>query len=189
MEETSAVCFLSPFCVGMCESFGDECHEYVELHPSIMSLSGKLRPTSELHPSSTATEPLPYPASFDERKVDSKKSLLTTQRFSFASSEQLSELSKGHIPENTLKSTKWALKVFDQWKEVRNQSYPHNPVPDDLLLSNDTAVLNTYLSRFAVEARKVTGEHYPPSTIHQLLCGLLRHMRETNPGCPNFLNK
>ncbi len=27
---------------------------------------------------------------------------------------------------------------------------------------------------------------YPPSTIHQLLCGLLRHMRNTNPGCPNL---
>ena len=25
--------------------------------------------------------------------------------------------------------------------------------------------------------------------IHQLLCGLLRHMKEANPGCLNFLNK
>ena len=31
--------------------------------------------------------------------------------------------------------------------------------------------------------------NYPPKTIHQLLCGVLRHMRSTNPGCPNFLDK
>ena len=30
---------------------------------------------------------------------------------------------------------------------------------------------------------------YPPKTIHQLLCGLLRNMRDVNPGCPNFLEK
>ena len=40
-----------------------------------------------------------------------------------------------------------------------------------------------------MEARKVNGDSYPPSTVHQLLCALLRHMRSTNPGCPNFLNK
>ena len=25
--------------------------------------------------------------------------------------------------------------------------------------------------------------------VHQLLCGLLRYMRNVNPGCPNFLDK
>ena len=27
------------------------------------------------------------------------------------------------------------------------------------------------------------------ATIYQLLCGVLRHMKEVNPGCINFLNK
>ena len=30
---------------------------------------------------------------------------------------------------------------------------------------------------------------YPPSTLHQLLCGFVRFMREHNPECPNFLDK
>ena len=30
---------------------------------------------------------------------------------------------------------------------------------------------------------------YPPSTLHQLLCGILRRMRELNPNCPTFLDK
>ena len=40
-----------------------------------------------------------------------------------------------------------------------------------------------------MEARKTSGDSYPPATIHQLLCGLLRYMRENVPGCPNFLYK
>ena len=30
-------------------------------------------------------------------------------------------------------------------------------------------------------------ESYPPATVHQLLCSLLRYMRENVPGCPNIL--
>ena len=55
-----------------------------------------------------------------------------------------------------------------------------------MLTSCDPVLLNTHLARFAVEVRKTS---YPPSTVHQLLCGLLRHMRDHTPGCPNFLDK
>ena len=33
------------------------------------------------------------------------------------------------------------------------------------------------------------GSFYPPSSIHSMLCGLLRYLRSNNPGCPNFLDK
>ena len=56
-------------------------------------------------------------------------------------------------------------------------------------MSTDANILNTHLSRFVVETRKSNGEAYPPATLHQLLCGVLRHMRDCNPGCPNFLDK
>ena len=93
------------------------------------------------------------------------------------------------VPINTDKSTKWALSNFYAWKKARNEKYPENPVPDDPFLSSDPVTLNTHLSRFAVETRKSKGELYPPKTVHQLLCGLLRHMRNVNPQCPNFLDK
>ena len=128
MDETSAVCSFLPL---MCKSFRSECHEYVWPHPSmwkeLLSL-GKLsnaKPltSDELHP----------------------KTLPSAQRFDFADDEQLSELSKGLIPEITSKSNKWALKVFDQWRDARNQRYT-----DVFLSTNDPASLNTYLSKFAV---------------------------------------
>ena len=56
-------------------------------------------------------------------------------------------------------------------------------------MSTDANVLNTHLSRFVTETRKSNGEPYPPATLHQLLYGVLRHMRDCNPGCPNFLDK
>ena len=87
------------------------------------------------------------------------------------------------------KSTRWALTNFAAWKKARNEKHPDNPVSDDLLTSCDPAILNTHLSRFVPETRKANGEFYPPKTLHQLLCGLFQHMRDINPGCPNFLDK
>ena len=171
MEETSAVC--CPI-VWVCASLSGA-------GATSTSLWKEVHPLGEL---SNAK-----PLTLDDSSEPHPKSLPSAQRFDFADDEQLSELSKGLIPENTSKSTKWALKVFSQWRDARNQRYPDDPVPDDFLSTNDPASLNTYLSKFAVEARKVTGEHYPPSTIHQLLCGILRYMKETNPSCLNYLNK
>ena len=56
------------------------------------------------------------------------------------------------------------------------------------LTSSDPDLLN-HLSQYVVETHKTNGGHCPPSSLHQLLCGLLRHMGEVNPNCPNFLNK
>ena len=163
IAEAEAVCPYSPSCLSMCNWTG--C-------PGV---------NSELLPPEDRIEPLP--------SVSSSKQPLLPQRFNFASDEKLAELAKGHIPANTSKSTKWALKVFELWSQARNISHTEDPIPEDLLSCNDPAILNVHLSHFAVESRKSNGDYYPPATIHQLLCGLLRHMSDTNPGRPNFLDK
>ena len=106
--------------------------------------------------------------------------------FKFAKEEELSEIAKGLVPENTNNSTKWALNNFDAWTKARNASYPDSPVPEDILMSSNPELLNLHLSRFVIETRKANGEMYPPSTLHQLLCGILRFIREHNPECPNL---
>ena len=112
--------------------------------------------------------------------------LLPSDCFQFKSNKELTKLSKGYTPANTSRSTKWALNV---WCQARNQCYPEDTVPEHLLASCDPLLLNTHLARFAVEARKTTGESYPPATVHQLLCELLRYMRENVPGCPKLDKK
>ncbi len=104
----------------------------------------------------------------------------------FINDEQLAALSKGVTPATMDRSTKWALSNLEAWKEARNQKHPEDLLPEDLVMSNDPATINLHLSRFVLETRKFSGEYYPPTTLHQLLCGILRHMRTINPGCVNF---
>ena len=149
-------------------------HDSTRPHPN-SEQQPRLSVSEQPHPSSQAPrtdpEPLPQP------------------RFRFASEQKLTQLAKGLVPENTSKSTKWAINNFEAWMRARNASHSEDPIPEDVLMSTDTNILNTHLSRFVVETRKSNGEAYPPATLHQLLCGVLRYMRDCNPGCPNFLDK
>ena len=98
----------------------------------------KVKPQAQLHlPSTSKCEA--HPSTFE--------------RFEFADEGTLEEFSKGLIPANTGRSTKWALKVFELWREQRNERFPNDTVPDDFYSTVDPAVLNTHLSRFAVETR------------------------------------
>ena len=169
MESESICSGNNPFCLGMCE--WTDCSTPEELQLRLLT---SLSSYPEIA-SSTSYQPL-LPSE-------------STDRFQFQSVTELLELSKGYTPANTSKATKWTLNVFELWRQARNQCYPEDPVPEHLLTSCDPVLLNTHLARFAVEARKTSGDPYPPSTIHQLLCGLLRYMRENVQGCPNFLDK
>ena len=50
-------------------------------------------------------------------------------------------------------------------------------------------MLNSWLSHYVAEMCNKNGAFYPPSTLYQLLVGILRHMRIENSSCPNFLDK
>ncbi len=169
----------SALCLGMCNWTECPCQPLTQ-------------PTTPTRPSFQASLPPTISLQESHESQESQESLLLHQpskRFKFESDDKLAEMARGFTPENTSKATKWSLRVLEQWKAARNKQYPNETVPEDLLESSDPQFLNTHLSRFAVELRKVNGDKYPPSTIHQLLCGLLRHMRNSNPGCPNFLDK
>ena len=58
----------------------------------------------------------------------------------------------------------------------------------DMSRNNYVIVISISPDSF-VETRKSNGLMYPPSTLHQLLCGILRRMRELNLNYPNFLDK
>lgn len=118
------------------------------------------------------------------------ESACSSTRFHYSDDKQLKELAEGVRPENTAKATKWALNVYHEWCESRNSQSHLEPVPElHLMESENPAELCKYLSMLVVEVRKKNGEKYPPATLHQLLCGLLRHMRGLNSMCPNFLDK
>ena len=167
-ECVQQACSFSPFCLGMCE--WTDC-------------PGKGRVNITPHPQAAAKDRPSTSSSATRKEI-----LPPTERFNYASEDELFQLSKGHIPANTVRSTERALKVFRMWKEARNERSPQNAVPDNLFEDGDPSQLTTHLSRFIVEVRKTNGEFYPPSTLHLLLCALLWHMRDINHGCPNYLD-
>ena len=172
----SQACSYNPFCLGMCE--WTDC-------PGALQLDATPRPTCPR----ISAPPSNSPAVTASSSLSSHSSLSESKRFKFATEEELSTFAKGLVPENTTRSTKWAMNNFSTWIKERNARYPASPVPDDILMCSEPEIINLHLSRFIVETRKSNGDMYPPSTLHQLLCGILRRMRELNPNCPNFLDK
>ena len=84
------------------------------------------------------------------------------------SSEQLETISKGFVPKNTEKNTKWAVSTFKQWIVSRNQRSAVGETRDVDILSkpvdkdSECTELCCVLCLFVVEARETNGEPYPP---------------------------
>ena len=113
-----------------------------------------------------------------------------TIRFCTASKEHLATLAKPFVPKRTEDATQWAVKYFTTWMKQRNSQEDLDQCPEDLLLNMVPKQLNHWLSAFIVETRKVTGEPYPPTTLHSILSGIQRYMRSLDPlKCPNFFAK
>ena len=94
---------------------------------------------------------------------------------------------KGYTPSNTAKNNRWAKSLFLDWLGERNATIRNNGSQKDqtnemgrltLLSDGSDEELCTWLSRFLMEVRKTTGEDYPSSTLHNLLCALQRVVRE-----------
>ena len=107
------------------------------------------------------------------------------------STVHLATMTKPIIPKSTQKSTSWALRNFNDWREERQKNCPDDKCRPDLFDSPpwDVAELNRWLCLYVLETRRTDGKKYPVSTVYQLLSGILRHMRSVNPECLNFLDK
>ena len=83
---------------------------------------------------------------------------------------------------NTVKATSWAVNVFSEWREARNNQ-PVIPgerftvVPPLTAFITDEQ-LDFWLSRFVVEVCKTDGLPYPGSSLKLLVAGIQRHLRE-----------
>ena len=106
-----------------------------------------------------------------------------------ATEDMIEQSSKGIIPKGNAKVTTWTICTFSDWITERNKCnseiFPSDlfdkPYPIDTMIS--------CLQRFVSEARRVNGTPYPPKTLYQILCSLLRHSREHQSNPPNFLDR
>ena len=70
------------------------------------------------------------------------------------------------------------MNVWKEWVSYRKAKNPQD-FPS-YLLTMQPEELNKWLSCFVLEARRKDGNVYPPNSLHQLCCGVLRHIREFN---------
>ena len=112
-----AACSYDPYCLGLCE--WTDC-------PGALQLEYTPRPT---YPLVSAPPPHSPPATASSSSHSSLSVQPESTQFKFATEEDLSTFAKGLVPENTTRSTKWALNTFSAWIKERNARYPANPVP------------------------------------------------------------
>lgn len=157
-------CHYDPTCLGMCEWTGcpgallDEANLELQSRPTTPPTNQATgQSTCTASPVNVSTEqartlsPATSSSSLTSKQQDS------TQRFQFATEEELAELAKGLIPLNTSRSTTWALKTFIKWMTAclvmrRNLTTQcHMTFSLAVTLSFST---NIRLVKFVVEIRK-----------------------------------
>ena len=117
-----------------------------------------------------------------------KQKATSVERFNNVTDDaELAEISKGYVPPNTEKNTGWAMRVYRQWRQSREDR--GNNVPDIFQQPYNCEVLSHWLAVFVTEARKSDGTKYPAKSLYQILCGILHFMRKRDPCAPNFLDQ
>ena len=94
------------------------------------------------------------------------------------SSPEREKAAKGVIPANTWANSNWAIKNFKEWVSNQSATIPDDPVPPELLESQDPELLCKWLCRYVIETRRTNGSQYPPSTLRSLLSGVNRVLQE-----------
>ena len=95
-----------------------------------------------------------------------------SQRFQKVVSEsELKRMNSERVPDNTRRSTKWAVKVWSNWANSQKEKVDtllekYKTIPE--LLNCPAEQLDFWLCRFIVEARKEDGKSYP--TLLCVIC-------------------
>ena len=108
-------------------------------------------------------------------------------RFIHITGHELSEAKRGYVPDNTSRSTKWAVSNFYSWLTTLDEE-DRVKYPKEVLLTDDPELLCSCLCKYVMKTRKENGERYPPKTILNLLSGLLRYMRDNKKDAFNIMD-
>ena len=117
----------------------------------------------------------------DSRQVTKPvtRSQIKTSRFSVpVSDKELQQKVLEAVPEKTRQKTKWAHSLRMTWRlhRIKIAQTPDECPPK--LVEMKKADLSKWLCKFIVEIRHNDGKPYTGTTLHQILCGIQRHLRE-----------
>lgn len=98
------------------------------------------------------------------------------------SDDEICKLIKDQENVNRKNKTKWAMNLFEKWRNNRREN-----IPDFRLMTSE--IMEFWLGRFGMEVRKRNGTEHPPRSIYLILCGLLRFLKDNGVYDNNFLDK
>ena len=111
--------------------------------------------------------------------------------------QTLVQLKEATTPSGTSTRTatiaNWAYSMWQEWARSRNELsetygevYPCVPVSLHDTIAEE---FDFWLACFFVEVRRKDGKEYPPCTLYQIGCGILRKLRELGRYDLNFLDE
>ena len=122
----------------------------------------------------------------DDSAPTKKRKVAPVDRFKPSSDQEvIDKITKGYLLQNAQKSTKWAMRVFEEWRPSRAD----DTCPSDIIEAGGPDALNHWIPQFIREAQRGDGKPYRPRTIHQLLAGIQRFMLQKDHARPKFLDK
>ena len=92
-------------------------------------------------------------------------------------SNDVQQAEEAAVPKSTRNDTKWCMKLWDLWSSQRPSCSTEAAIPTITALNNDQ--LQHWLCRFILEVRKENGQHYPPATLHHIVSGIMRFLRQS----------
>ena len=101
------------------------------------------------------------------------------------SDEEVNEIRATAVPKKTKEDTEYCMRIWNAWWKERIAS---NETRDDAssevdeqiipLLQMSKEVMKHWLTLFVLEVRKQNGTEYPPNTLHHIVCGIMRYLRQ-----------
>ena len=112
---------------------------------------------------------------------------LTTRYASPKTEKEIAEARENSVPLSTRRDTVWCLGVWKDWSCARNsRPYTKSKVPSNPASCTSHISLSHWLEAFVLEVRTKHGKEYSPDTLHHLICGILRYVRETSMPTVDF---
>ena len=111
----------------------------------------------------------------EKEKATAKK--LLCNRFANPISEVEIQAKIGDaVPKSTKYKEKWAVNLFENWRQQRGGITEVNILHNSLEVMSDEE-LNRSLALFVCEVRKAYGSKYPPNTLHGMVASIQHYLK------------
>ena len=106
-------------------------------------------------------------------------------------STQIQQMREEAVPVKTKQATSWSTSVWQEWclwrqSQTMTDEERNFPLHKDISCMT-CASMNFWLCRFVMEVRRRDKRPYPPTSLYQICCGLMRSLKVAGRSEINFL--